>query len=852
MTAAEAQWRGGTLVRNGLDRLGSMLRTPTWHRRELASLLVTTPDTAPVAAAVQDGRWRDAHVLLAQLLATGRPSFVVGPALRDAVRTRVIAAYPDAARDAAQRADRVLSGEYDLLGYRALRFDPSHGQAEGQPTGDAPDWHLDPVHARRAPRTFWSQVPYLDPSVGDHKIVWELNRQQHLLLLARASWLTGEGRYRTQAVSQIRGWMDANPPLVGINWASMLELAFRSISWTWTAHLLADPEARDTEPWLVDLLIGLDRQLDHIEQNLSHYFSPNTHLLGEALALFVAGHAFPMLRRSGRRIRTGRRILVEQVARQIGADGGHLERSTHYHRYTLDFYVLALSVARLASDEATPAFESAVTRLAAAARLLADGRGRLPHIGDDDGGTLLPMCGRAADDVRDSLAIAAALVDRPDLRIGDTPEEAFWMLAHPALHARLAESHAVRPSAIVGSAVLPDMGYYVSRSLAGDHLVIDAGAHGFANGGHAHADALSLTLSVRGLPLLIDPGTGSYTADASVRDRFRSSLLHNTLVIDGRSQSTPSGPFHWHRTAHGTAHVWRANAGFDYLEASHDGYAPLEHRRHVLAVHGDLVIVADLVQGEGEHEIQVHWHLDPRWTVEAGGRRVVLRAPGERVAFAVSGGSIEHVEGGSEPAVGWHAPVYGRIEPTSALRVRAAGPTPIWVVSVIGLNPVNDLLSVEPVPVWSQAGVLTHALAVRIARAHSVDIFGIAAPRARAAHADAPERRWRLGSFETDARMLFVRTADAVSRVAMVDGSFVRATDRHALHVRLPHEAPDLHLDLAHPRGSQPVAARVSGAAYGAFVQCGGRDLPVAVERRATARASARRQPPTSSDQMVH
>jgi hypothetical protein len=44
------------------------------------------------------------------------------------------------------------------------------------------------------------------------------------------------------------------------------------------------------------------------------------------------------------------------------------------------------------------------------------------------------------------------------------------------------------------STALADSGYFVSRSTRGDHLAIDAGRHGFLNGGHAHADALSMTL----------------------------------------------------------------------------------------------------------------------------------------------------------------------------------------------------------------------------------------------------------------------------------------------------------------------------------------------------------------------
>ncbi len=492
-------------------------------------------------------------------------------------------------------------------------------------------------------------------------------------------------------LAQLASWLGANPPLVGINWASMLELAFRSLSWIWAVHFFVDDAGTDDSPWLVELLVALERQLVHIERNLSIYFSPNTHLLGEALALYVAGRSLPIFRTSDRHQTIGRRVLLQEISRQIAPDGGHVEQSTHYHRYTLDFYLLALAVARITADPAAEDFARVVERLAGAARLLADDRGRLPHIGDDDGGMLLPIADREPDDVRDSLTIASALLDRPELRIGPMPEEAYWMLGHPALCQRLERSRdAAEKPPTIGSAALSHSGYYVSRS-AGHHLVLDAGRHGFGNGGHAHADALSLTLAIGGVPLLIDPGTGCYTTDPLLRDKLRSSALHNTLTLDGRSQSSPSGAFRWERTAASTAHRWVTNPDFDYIEASHDGYAPDTHRRHVLALHGDLVLVADLVTGGGTHDVRVHWHVDPRWQVQVSGRLATFRHPGGYVDMATPEGTLELFSGAGErgngePWLGWHAPVYGRVEPASAIRIGVTGPAPAWVFSVFGLD----------------------------------------------------------------------------------------------------------------------------------------------------------------------
>src|SRR5206468_12022645 len=118
--------------------------------------------------------------------------------------------------------------------------------------------------------------------------------------------------------------------------------------------------------------------------------------------------------------------------------------------------LLALAIARITGDPAASAFDRAVNRLASAARVLADDRGRLPHLGDDDGGALTPLTGRASDDVRDSLAVAAALTACPQFRIGPAPEEAWWMLGGSPLAAELDASRSASTTAPPVSGALPE------------------------------------------------------------------------------------------------------------------------------------------------------------------------------------------------------------------------------------------------------------------------------------------------------------------------------------------------------------------------------------------------------------
>src|SRR5581483_7793026 len=90
-------------------------------------------------------------------------------------------------------------------------------------------------------------------------------------------------------------------------------------------------------------LDSLYRHARHIENNLSFYFSPNTHLLGEAVALHALG-TFSAEFRS-----LGAQLVADQMDKQVREDGSHFEQSTYYHGYAVDMFLFHAIVANAVS-----------------------------------------------------------------------------------------------------------------------------------------------------------------------------------------------------------------------------------------------------------------------------------------------------------------------------------------------------------------------------------------------------------------------------------------------------------------------------------------------------------------------
>src|ERR1035438_3226386 len=101
----------------------------------------------------------------------------------------------------------------------------------------------------------------------------------------------------------------------------------------------------------------------------------------------------------------------------------------------------------------------------------------------------------------------------------------------------------------------------------------------------------------------------TYLSDRRWRDWFRGSAAHNTLRVDGKDQATSAGPFRWLGRPQVGNVVWNCLLESDFLDASCT-YAGFTHRRRILFLKPDLLIIVDEVNGPpADHLIEQFWHL---------------------------------------------------------------------------------------------------------------------------------------------------------------------------------------------------------------------------------------------------
>lgn len=547
--------------------------------------------------------------------------------------------------------EQILNGQIPALGLTLT-------------TGHEICWRKDYVSGIETEATYFRRVPYLDVTrAGDHKVIWEINRHQHLVALAQETLFPdSDPRAAAELTRQLESWLDANPFQRGINWTSALEVAFRALSWIWIEHyagklLPGKLHAR--------FLTSLFQHGLHLEYNLSVYFSPNTHLLGEALALFVLGKLLPGWPRSQSWMQTGARIVEQEMMRQVRSDGSHFEQSAYYHVYATDMFLFYALLAQPGAE-----FRERLHGMAVYLDHLLGPLRKLPMFGDDDGGRFFHPYGdrtRWAEETLAAYGVYSNIAFSTPRECADTL--ALWWFGKPPA------TTDARPS--FPSRLFADSG--IASLVAGEiQVLVDAGPFGPGSAGHSHSDTLQILVRDRDRELLIDPATYTYVGDPQWRNRFRGSAAHNTVRIDGADQAFPANPFSWQRP-HPAVEVlrWAENSEQCELQAR-CRYRDVEHTRSlVLLKERKLLVVTDTIDGQSDHVVEWFWH--PDGLVERVSPNAIRIGP-EHVLQWEPSLDVEISQGGE---FGWRSPALGVKLPSPVVRLQYRGPLPVRRITLI-------------------------------------------------------------------------------------------------------------------------------------------------------------------------
>jgi len=560
------------------------------------------------------------------------------------------------AREVVRLADEVLAHRISLFG-RSVEFGPQIR------------WRRDVEHGTESGLAYFRRIPYLDFSaVGDHKWIWELNRHQHLVLLAQAWRLTGRKEFVAEIDSQIASWIAANPFKRGINWTSALEVAFRALSWIWVWHLAGDALGKPDV-----FLQALYQHGHHLERNFSYFFSPNTHLLGEAVALHALGSLFPEFPRARQWEEKGAAAVDTELAHQVHPDGSHFEQSSYYHLYALDMFLFHRI---LRGNDASAAYDARLSAMAKYLQALASGEHPFPLFGDDDGGRLFHPYGDRGFFARATLATCSVILHREDLL--QAPED---LQAQAAWWTGVTSAPQAADRVRLPSRLYPDAGMAIMRQGSAV-VMVDAGGFGAGRAGHSHADSLSMVVFDGSAEILIDPGTYTYVSDPAWRDRFRGTAAHNTVLVDDSSQAIADGPFTWTALPQVRVRAWDQERHFLDAECRYRG---LLHRRRILWKEG-IVWIVDVVEGEGTHRVAQRWH--PGVPAELVGPDTFRLG---RAHLSLAGAVQVQLESG------WRSRVFAAKDEVPVLRSSWQGELPVTMAAALCFDPApGESLIVSP------------------------------------------------------------------------------------------------------------------------------------------------------------
>lgn len=529
-------------------------------------------------------------------------------------------------------ADKTIANVFNLLGSGDVKLNPVA-------------WEADFVSGHKWPAgTYYRKYKQIDlTNRADVKIPRELSRGHFLLHLALAYQFTQDSKYADKLVELVTDWIDKNPLMYSINWGCAMDVGIRAMNWIWALSLLEGYEIDTkheskikTSLYLHGWFIYRNLEGTLFDYNNNHYFSDITSLLH-------LGLLFRNDKEGGLWFDFALREFYREFRLQILPCGMSFEGSTNYNRLMLELIIPTVVMLKRDGNRIPSDIESRLRSMFDIVCNTTMPDGEMPIVGDQDNGRGLPL---GVEDINDYTYIPA---------IGCAYfQQHCWGPAHYNVYAavfgelgkeefdNLPDQTKAQRSVLyydAGLAVLRDNENYCLFNVDNQGFYMDDSL----GSGHSHSDWLSFVLALGGETFIVDPGSYVYSSNPEERNRFRSTSMHNTIVVDGKSQSDIPEKELWKLPRIGRTSIDNWESGFDYdkICVSHNAYttpeASVQHRRILeLSKKDGIFTIKDSISCNSGHSINCFLHFAPDVETKIESNTIILDKHGVKAEIKVS------------------------------------------------------------------------------------------------------------------------------------------------------------------------------------------------------------------------
>lgn len=496
---------------------------------------------------------------------------------------------------------------------------------------------------------------------ADIKVPWELSRCQHLLWLGEAYLLTKDERYSKEVIDEIEDWLNENPFMRSVNWTCTMDVAFRAVDWLYAVSMVMD-SSNITDKFIKKFYRSLYQHGWHIFNNLEQIvpYSGN-HLFSDLVGLLYLSFLFEGTKRGRSWKRYAISSLWHEIRCQVLPSGVHYERSVSYHRLMTEMVLASLFVLRRNNVRIPPDIRYRAETMLSYIRVYTKQNRLSPLIEDNDDGRFLPFCRR-------DFRCHDYLLDR-------FSTELLFLSAGVSID-EVKNSYSVSESAIMYS----DAGHAVLKNEDAYLFVTNGEQSAYENsrktvGSHTHNDKLSFEFSIGKDDVIVDPGAYIYTPMPEKSNEFRSTIKHNTIVVDEEEQNkiTQKNVFLVTKNSRATLFGMPSQ---ECIEGAYETFeGGLTHYRKFELSNAELTIT-DIVKKKGkEHHAILSFHLAENVKAETVGEAVVLTTNSYFVNLLFDGSCGKEIEVINDTI----SPSYGVLKDSKTVRIRFIFDTEIEV-----------------------------------------------------------------------------------------------------------------------------------------------------------------------------